>query len=103
MSYRNGANDEHTEIKSTRAVGGMGPASGGLPEQWAVGRSRVSGKWDSGIHLFLLAEEGVSGTERSPEGDLCRGANHGAFPAFRAYCSRMEVSGVRIQVYEGAD
>ena len=103
MRCRHGEDGKFTEIQSTTPVGGMGPTCGGLPEQRAIGRPMVQGKWDSGIYLFLLAEEGVSGPERSPGGNLCRGANHGAFPALRAYCSRMEVSGVRIQVYEGAD
>ena len=66
----------------------MEPTCGGLTEQRAAGRTMVPGKWDSGIHLFLLAEEGVSGPERSPGSDLRRGANHGAFPALRAYRSR---------------
>lgn len=34
---------------------------------------------------FLLAEEGVSGSERSPGGNLCRGACYGVFPALWAY------------------
>ena len=65
----------------------MESACGGLPEQRAAGRSMVPGKWDSGIHLFLLAEEGISGAERTPGGDLRRGAGHGAYPALRAYRS----------------
>ena len=67
----------------------MEPTCGGLPEQRAAGRTMVPGKRDSGIHLFLLAEEGVSGAERSP------GSGH--------IVAAMEVSGVQIQVYEGAD
>ena len=81
----------------------MEPTCGSLPEQRAVGRSMVPGKWDSGIYLFLLAEEGVSGPERSPGSDLRRGADHGAFPTLRHTVAAMEVSSVRIQVYEGAD
>ena len=65
----------------------MEPARGGLPKQRTVGRSMVPGKWESDIHLLLLAAEGVSGPERHPGGDLCRGAGHGAFPALRAYRS----------------
>ncbi len=88
MRCRHGEGSKFTESQSTTAVGGMEPASGGLPEQWAVGRPMVPGEWNRGIHLFLLAEEGVPGPERSPGGNLCRGANHGAFPALRAYRSR---------------
>ena len=66
----------------------MESACGGVPEQRAVGRPMVPGKWDSGIHLFLLAEEGVSGPARSPGGNLCGGAGHGASAALRAYHSR---------------
>ena len=60
------------------------------PERYGAisARPEQPGKWDSGIYLFLLAEEGVSDPERSPGGNLCRGANHGAFPALRAYRSR---------------
>lgn len=47
----------------------------------------VSGEWDSGIRLFLLAKEGVSGSERSPGGSLCRGANHVAFLTVQVYHS----------------
>lgn len=48
----------------------------------------VSGKWDSGIHLLLPADEGVSNPERSPpNGNLFRDTNYGALPVLPAYCS----------------
>ena len=59
----------------------MGPAGGGLPEQRADSSAVVPGKWDRSIHLFFLAEEGVP---------------------FK-YQLALEISGVQIQVYEGAD
>lgn len=71
---RHGEKGEFTDKQSKTPVSGMEPASGGVPEQRAVGRTKVPGKWDSGIHLFLLAAEGVPGPERSPGGNLCSGA-----------------------------
>ena len=58
-----------------------------MPEQRAAGRTMVPGKRYRSIHLFLLAEEGVSGIERSPGGNLRRGAGQGAFPTLGAYRS----------------
>ena len=62
----------------------MEPAGGGLPEQRADSSAVVPGKWDRGIHLFLLAEEGVPGLEGSPGGNLRRSAGHGGFSIPRA-------------------
>ena len=47
-------------------------------EQWATGRTMVPGEWNRSIYLFLMAEKGVSGTKRSPEGNLCRDAEYAA-------------------------
>lgn len=56
----------------------------GLPEQWAAHRPVMSGKRDRGIHLFLLAEEGVSDSERGPRVDLRRGVGRERFQIDRA-------------------
>ena len=69
------ANQQHRLVEWSRRVEAC--RNSGLPEQRAAGRSMVPGKWNSGIHLFLLAAEG----------NLCRGANRGVLPAVRAYRS----------------
>ena len=76
MRRRDGANGEFTESQSTAPAGGMEPTCGGVPEQRVAGRTMVPGKWGRGIHLFFVAEEGVSGTERSAGGNLRGGAGH---------------------------
>ena len=68
VKCRHGENGKFTESYSATPAGGMKPVGGGVPEQRATGRTMVPGKWDRGIHLFLLAEEGVSGSKRSPGG-----------------------------------
>ena len=61
------------------------------------------GKWDSGIHLLFLAEEGVSGPERRPEGTFAEAPIMDGSQPCGHIVAAMEVSGVRMQVYEGLD
>ena len=83
----------------------MEPAGGGLPEQRADSSAVVPGKWHRSIHLFLLAEEGVPGLEGSPVQEV----TFAEVPVMEAspfpghVVASLEISGVQIQVYEGAD
>lgn len=51
-------------------VGGVESAYGGLPEQRAVGRSVVPGKWDA-VSGYFSWQRKVLGPERSPGCNLC--------------------------------
>ena len=63
----------------------------------------VPGKWDRGIDLFLLAEEGVSGLKEAREVTFAEvPVMEGSSPCEHIVAA-MEVSGMRIQIYEGAD
>ena len=72
-------------------------------EQQTIGRSMMPGKWNRSIHLFLLAAKGVSGPERSSGDNFCRSSSIGNYQSGEHVVAVMKVSGIRIQIYEGAD
>lgn len=71
--------------------------------QRSDGRPMVRGKWDRSIHLFFLAEEGVSGRERVRQAIFAKAPVLEDFYPFGHVVASVKVSGVRMQIYEGAD
>ena len=81
----------------------MEPTCGSLPEQRTIGRSMVPGKWDSGIYYFFWQKKVFQALKEVQEVTFAEVPIIEHSQLSGHIVAAMEVSGVRIQVYEGAD